>query len=222
MGALIAFEGVEGAGKTTQVALLARRLDRAGVPHRVLREPGGTLVGDRIRAFLLDPASDLAARTEALLFMASRAQLVEREIVPALSDGCVVLLDRFFLSTYAYQVAGRRLPEAEIWAANALATGGVRPDVTLVLTLPVHEGLHRASHRGARDRMEQQDPTFHARVEGAFADVLDPDWQAARSTLNLGPIASVDATGTPEAVHARIVEALRVRVPFLDGRLVSA
>src|SRR5256885_5008657 len=121
-GKLIVLEGAEGAGKTTQIRFLAERLTRAGIQCVAVREPGGTPVGDDIREILLQPEQEITASTEALLFMASRAELVNREIVPSLQKGMVVLVDRFFLSTYAYQIFGRGLPEPEIRAANRLAT----------------------------------------------------------------------------------------------------
>src|SRR5687768_6421771 len=142
---LIVFEGPEGAGKTTQLRLTAEWLSAAGHTVLAVREPGGTPLGDEIRRLLLDPGSDIAPRAEALLFMASRAQLMERSVVPALARGDVVLLDRFFLSTYAYQVAGRGLPHEQISAANRLATSDVRPDLTVLLSLPVEQGLARAT-----------------------------------------------------------------------------
>src|SRR3954468_18519204 len=121
-GILIVFEGPEGAGKSTQLRLLADWLGQRGHDVVAVREPGGTVIGDEIRRLLLDPASDIVPRAEALLFMASRAQLVEREIRPALDSGSVVLVDRFFLATYAYQGVGRGIPETELQVANAMAT----------------------------------------------------------------------------------------------------
>src|SRR4051812_31940188 len=106
-GRLIVFEGAEGAGKTTQIRLLTERLTAAGILCVALREPGGTPVGDAIREILLDPEREITSATESLLFMASRAELVAREVKPSLEKGIVVILDRFFLSTYAYQIAGR-------------------------------------------------------------------------------------------------------------------
>src|SRR3954466_6081642 len=143
-GLLIVFEGAEGAGKSTQLRRLAECLGEAGRNVVAVREPGGTIVGDQIRRILLDPESDIVPRAEALLFMASRAQLVEREIRPALERGAIVLVDRFFLSTFAYQGDGRGLPEADLRAANAMATTGLVPDRTLLLTLPPEAGLARA------------------------------------------------------------------------------
>src|SRR5438105_6384878 len=130
-GRLVVFEGAEGAGKTTQIRLLAEQLTKAGIPCIAVREPGGTPVGDDIRGILLHPEQEISAATEALLFMASRAELVAREILPSIVEGLVVLVDRFFLSTYAYQIVGRHLPEEEIRAANRLATAGLIPDLTL-------------------------------------------------------------------------------------------
>lgn len=211
------FEGVEGAGKSTQLEMLAAHLVDAGVDCRKFREPGGTPAGDRIRALLLDPASALDARTEALLFMASRAELLAVAVRPALESGAVVLLDRFFLSTYAYQVAGRGLPEADVMAANRAATGGLVPDLTLLVTLTSAEGLARARRRGPSDRIEQSGDAFHARVERAFRAFSAPDWQAAHPEA--GPIAAIDGTGSPSDVQGRIVTMLGERFAELAARL---
>src|ERR1043165_7385999 len=150
-GLLVVFEGPEGAGKSTQLRLLAEWLGSRGRDVVAVREPGGTVVGDEIRRILLDPASDIVPRSEALLFMASRAQLLEREIRPALARGDVVLVDRFFLATYAYQGIGRGIPATELQVANALATQGLKPDITLLMMLPVEAGLSRAHRRGRGD-----------------------------------------------------------------------
>ncbi len=173
-GKLIVFEGAEGAGKTTQIRLLTDRLTAAHIPSIAMREPGGTPVGDAIREILLHPEQEITDATEALLFMASRAELIAREILPSLIEGKVVLLDRFFLSTYAYQIFGRGLQETEIRAANRLATSGLAPDITLLLDVPAAEGLGRADARGARDRMERSDDDFHQRVTNAFRKFADP------------------------------------------------
>lgn len=210
---LIVLEGPEGAGKTTQVGLLAKRL--AAGPRKVVsvREPGGTPLGDEIRRLLLDPVSDVVARAESLLFMASRAQLVERALTPALASGAIVLVDRYFLSTYAYQVVGRGLPEAQVVAANRLATADLRPDVTVLLTLPVEEGLARATRRGPHDRMEQADADFHRRVARAFDEFATPEWQSSHSEA--GPVVTVDARGGVEEVHARVIAAVSGHLPAL-------
>lgn len=210
-GLLLVLEGPEGAGKTTQLRLLAEWLTARGAEVVAVREPGGTPVGDEIRRILLDPASDIAPHAEALLFMASRAQLVEREIAPALGRGAIVLLDRFFLSTYAYQCAGRGLPEEEVRAANRLATGGLVPDLTLLLMLPAREGLARAAARGGHDRMERAEAAFHDRVAAAFADFAAPTWQEGHPEC--GPIVVVDAHGDEEAVFHRLLTELHRRWP---------
>lgn len=136
--------------------------------------------------------------------MASRAQLVQREIRPALVRGDVVLLDRFFLSTYAYQIAGHGLPEDEVRAANRFATGGLIPDLTILLSFPVVEGLARAAHRAAsHDRMEAMGESFHHRVAAALTAFAEPAWQAAHPEC--GPIVAVDAEGTEDDVAARVL-----------------
>jgi dTMP kinase len=209
---LIVLEGPEGAGKTTQVKLLAEALTRAGHDVKTLREPGGTAVGDEIRKILLDhPGSDIVARAESLLYMASRAQLVEKEIAPALAREALVLLDRFFLSTYAYQVAGRGLPYDQVVTANRLATAELRPDVTLLLALPVDEGMKRVSQRGSLDRMERADAGFHERVAKAFAEFATAEWQNAHPEA--GPVVTVDAQGDVQQVFGRLQSALERRWP---------
>jgi dTMP kinase len=210
-GVLLVFEGSEGAGKTTQVAMLADRLRTAGHETLSLREPGGTPLGDSIRSLLLDPAQHIAPGAEALLFMASRAQLVRDEIDPALERGVTVLMDRFFLSTYAYQIDGRGLPENEIRAANSLAAGGLVPALTIVLEIGSQEGMSRATQRGNRDRMEQLGDDFHDRVEKAFARYITGDWQ--KEHPECGMIVSVDGRGDPQHVHERVVDSLARNLP---------
>jgi len=219
-GGLIVFEGPEGAGKSTQLRLLADWLGQRGHDVVAVREPGGTIVGDEIRRILLDPASDIVPRTEALLFMASRAQLVEREIRPALDSGAIVLVDRFFLSTYAYQGDGRGLSEDELRAANRMSTSGLVPDRTLLLTLPPEDGLARAMRRGEHDRMERAELAFHQRVARAFGRFSTPEWQ--RSHPECGPIELVDAQGTETEVFDRVLIALHARWPETFPSLSTA
>ena len=159
----------------------------AGALHRRsgVREPGGTTLGTEVRRVLLDRASDIEPRAEALLFMASRAQLVQREIRPALARGDVVLLDRFFLSTYAYQIAGHGLDEEDVRRANHLATAGLVPDITILLSYPVLDGLARAAGRAAA----------HDRIQARHPEVC--------------PIATVDAQGHEDEVTERVRAALR-------------
>jgi len=216
-GKLIVFEGAEGAGKTTQIRLLAERLGAVGVACVAVREPGGTPVGDAIREILLHPEKEITAATEALLFMASRAELVAREIAPALAEGTVVLVDRFFLSTYAYQIVGRGLSEPEVRAANRLATGGIVPHLTLLLDVQAHEGLGRADARGARDRIERTGDEFHQRVNSAFRQFADPEWQ--HSHPECGPIKLIDGTDDEMTVHARVSSALATTFPQTFGSI---
>jgi dTMP kinase len=218
-GKLIVFEGAEGAGKTTQIRLLTDRLTAAHIPCIAVREPGGTRVGDAIREILLRPEQEITDATEALLFMASRAELIAREILPSLIEGKVVLLDRFFLSTYAYQIFGRGLPEAEIRAANRLATGGLAPDITLLLDVPAPEGLGRADARGARDRMERSDDDFHRRVTNAFRKFAEPKWQ--HSHPECGPINLIDGTGDEMTVYRRVIAVLATTFPKPFGSIKS-
>lgn len=210
-GKLIVFEGAEGAGKTTQLKLLAERLAALGVDCVAVREPGGTPVGDVIRDLLLDPDATICPSAEALLFMSSRAELVSRELRPKLDAGHVIIVDRFFLSTYAYQVVGRGLPEEDVRAANRLATGGLVPDLTILLDVPVSVGMGRADSRGARDRMESSGDDFHTRVSEAFALFTSSDWQSSHPEC--GPIVRLDSTGAEETVFTSVVSTLINRFP---------
>ncbi len=201
-GRMIVLEGVEGAGKTTQVRRLAAALEALPVPVLTVREPGQTPIGDKVRTIVLHEAYEMAPRTEALLYMASRAELCERVVRPALAAGTNVIADRFFLSTYAYQAAGRGLPEAEVRAANSFATNGLVPDLTVLLDLSPTEGLRRAAKRSAHDRIERASADFHVRVADAFAHSAERDWQHAHPEA--GPIAVVSAEGTEDEVFARV------------------
>ena len=208
---LLVLEGPEGAGKSTQLRLLSEWLVARGHEVVAVREPGGTVLGDEIRRILLDPESDIVPSAEALLFMASRGQLVERVLRPALETNTILLLDRFFLSTYAYQGAGRGMSEEDIATANGIATGGLRPDLTLLLDIDAREGLARVVRRGAHDRMEQAAGAFHERVASAFRRFATPEWQARHPEC--GPIAVVDARGAESEVFARLHAVLRERWP---------
>jgi dTMP kinase len=209
-GRLIVFEGGEGAGKSTQLLRLLVRLAAQNVPHETYREPGGTVAGDRIRELLLHHDAPMAPATEAALFIASRAELVSTRVRPALERGTHVVLDRYLLSTYAYQIHGRGLDADTVRAANRLATGGLAPDLTVLLQLPVAEGLARAAARSAGDRMERADGDFHARVADAFALFATDEWQAAHPEC--GPIVAVDASGAEGLVEARVLKAIETKV----------
>lgn len=210
------FEGAEGVGKTTQVARLVRRLDASGVACEHYREPGGTPLGDDVRGLLLDPGNFVLPRAEALLFMAARAQLVAR-VASRLAAGVTVVLDRFFLSTYAYQIVGRGLPPVEVLAANRLATDGLIPDLTILLVTDLEVSRARMVARGDLDRMEREDAAFHERVGSAFLGAADPAWQ--KRYPEIGPVVRVDADGTPTTVEDRVAAALAGRLPETFGRL---
>ena len=210
-GRLIVLEGAEGVGKTTQIRRLGQTLTARGIRYMAVREPGGTQVGDEIRRLLLDPGPELCARTEALLFMASRAELVERVIRPALDSGLVVVADRFFLSTYAYQIAGRGLDDGEVTHANLFATGGLVPDLTVLLRLSVAAALARTDSRGSRDRIESAADDFHHRVADAFDRFADPSWQHRHAEW--GVVVPVDAAGTVDDVAAAVIGVLEQRWP---------
>ena len=205
-GRLIVLEGPEGAGKTTQATKLAAALNAAGQPAIVLREPGATPLGERLRAIILDASLVIEAAAEALLFLAARAQLVP-VIARHLVAGTTVVADRFMLSTYAYQIAGRGLDESLVIQANGLAVGHLVPDITLVLLVPPEAGLDRKRLAGGgRDRMEQAGVDFHQRVSGAFRLYATPEWQ--RKHPECGPIVAIDASGSEEKVGSLIWSAI--------------
>lgn len=168
-GFFLVVEGPEGAGKSTLVAGLAARMRSAGIEPVTVREPGGTPAAEAIRAAFLDPDHRLSPNTELLYVTAARAHLVQDVIGPALKAGRVVVSDRYDLSTHAYQAAGRGLDPDSVAYVNRVATGGLRPHLTLVLDIPPEVGRTRQAAGGkAGDRLEQEDPQFHRRVAAAY------------------------------------------------------
>jgi dTMP kinase len=210
-GLLIVFEGVEGVGKTTQWKRLRDVFTQSGHSVVSLREPGGTPVGDAIRTIVLNSPIAVSDRAEALLFAASRAEIISEVIQPALQRGDIVLLDRFLLSTYAYQGAGRGIRMKDLQSINAFATRDVTPDLTMLLHMPVSSALHRANQRSAADRIEREDSAFHARVADAFMRATTAEWQDQHPEC--GPIELVDATGAADAVTQRCFATLARRWP---------
>lgn len=207
-GIFVSFEGVEGCGKSTQVALLAQELKRRGVEVVTTREPGGTPLGEEIRALLLNPAFTPTPWAELFLLEAARAQLVAAVIRPALEKGAWVLADRFSDSSLAYQAGARGLPFRQVRALNLMATGGLVPHRTLVLSLPVPEALSRARNRpttqAANRRFEDEGETFHRRVAAAFKRLAAQEPQRVRL---------VDGRGSPSQVHARVLQELSELLP---------
>jgi dTMP kinase len=175
-GIFISFEGPDGGGKTTQLRLLAEYLRQQGFVVCCTREPGGTGLGDVIRGLLLDPANrQMDARTEALLYMAARAQHIAEVIAPALARGEVVLSDRYADSTIVYQGVARRLAREELTAINHFATDGVAPQLTILLDAEAGQLADRVNGRGAQDRIESEDVAFHAKVSRGFRELAAAD-----------------------------------------------
>ena len=171
-GRFIVVDGGEGAGKTTQLAFMHAFLERAGKRVISTREPGGTALGEAIRALLLDHRhGDMALTAETLLVFAARAEHLERVIRPALVAGYWVLCDRFTDATYAYQGGGRGLPSADIAVLETWVQGDLKPDLTLLFDLPVAVGLERAGRRGAADRFERETIEFHNAVRAGFITI---------------------------------------------------
>jgi dTMP kinase len=210
-GALIAFEGGDGAGKSTQIRLLRSAVERAGWDALVTREPGGTPLGEEIREVLLSATSltsaSMSDRTEALLYAAARAQHVDEVIRPALEKGTVVLCDRFVDSSVAYQGAARGLGEAQVAELNAWATGGLAPDLVVLLDLEPDEGLRRAAAAADADRIERAGEAFHRTVAAAYRRRAeeDPDRYLV-----------LDARRPVEELHASIRTAVLARLGDRD------
>ncbi|MVN88143.1 dTMP kinase [Deinococcus sp. HMF7620] len=211
-GFFLSFEGPEGAGKSTQLARLTRRLTAAGRAHTVTREPGGTPLGTRVREVLLDPALSMDPLPEFLLYSASRAQLVAQVVRPALARAEVVVCDRYADSSLAYQGAGRGLPAPLLASITAAATGGLTPDLTVLLDLDPALGLARAARRGQPDRLEQADLGFHQRVRGGFLALAAAD--PARFLV-------LDATQSEDELDAAIWAAVSGRLGDGGAPLVA-
>jgi len=203
-GSFISMEGGEGAGKSTMIERVAGWLESRG--HRVIRtrEPGGTVLAEKIRAILLDDEHmALSSQAELLLLFASRAQHLHELIRPALARGETVLCDRFTDATWAYQGGGRQLPADLIAGLEQMVHGDLQPDLTLLLDLPVKAGLERASRRGAADRFEQESVLFFERVRQAYLD---------RAAVHANRFAVIDAALEPEQVWAQIQSVLERRL----------
>ncbi|WP_354699122.1 dTMP kinase [Paraconexibacter sp. AEG42_29] len=204
-GRLITIEGLDGAGKSTLATGLLAALRDAGVDAELLREPGGVVLSERIRTLVKDPSLTVCAPAEALLYAAARAQLVSERLVPLLEAGRWVLLDRFVDSSLAYQGAGRGMGIPAVAAINALATGGLEADRTLLLRLDPAVGRARQAERGeAPDRLEQEAGGFFDLIAAAYDELA----AAAPARFRV-----LDATGTPEAVLAAAVTAVTDLLP---------
>jgi len=174
----ITLEGPEGSGKTSQLPFLAEALRKEGYDLITTREPGGTAIGDQIRKVLFDLGNkSMQPRSEILLFQASRAQLVEEVIRPALAAGKVVLCDRYADSTLAYQGYGHRVDLDTLKEVINFATGGLKPELTMFLDISVEEGLKRRNHGGDWNRLDDYDKEFHARVYAGYQNLITAEPQ---------------------------------------------
>lgn len=214
-GVFVTFEGGDGVGKSTHIRYVANELRRAGREVVCLREPGGTGIGESLRAMVLDPDNgEISSEAELLMYEAARAQLVREVIRPALERGAVVLCDRFSDSTIAYQAYGRGLPLDFVRRANAFATGGIVPDRTILLVLGnTRKSLARATGAGAGDRMEQAGEVFHSRVNRAFLKLAKRDPKRIRIVRS-----SSSRKATAAAVAAELADIL----PELSARAKGA
>ncbi len=209
-GAFITFEGIDGCGKSTQLRLLASALRMRGLDVVSTREPGGTPLGQRLRSVLLDPQVEVDPLAELLLFAADRAQHVRTILRPATESGSIVLSDRYADATAAYQGAGRNFTPEMISDVIALATGGLKPDLTLIFDLAVAECLARTSRRvetdNPTDRLDAEDAAFHTRVRDAYLKLAADEPERVRV---------ISASGSINETHDRVME---VVAPFLEGR----
>lgn len=195
-GTLISFEGIDGCGKTTQISRLAKALSDRGIEVRVYREPGGNPVSENIRSMLLDPANDLDPVTEILLFSAARSELVSHHMLPDLRQGRVVILDRFFDSTTAYQGFGHRTMEPErLQQIHSIATHGLEPQITFYLRISLDEAERRTSGF-EKDRMESMGRDFFERVLQGYEHLAG----------TLGRFSTLDAAQDPQTLHTLILE----------------
>ncbi|WP_218221823.1 dTMP kinase [Nesterenkonia sp. Act20] len=196
-GGFIAFEGGDGAGKTTQLALLESWFHERSLPYERTREPGGTPIGERIRSLVLEHGQgEVDPRTEALLFAASRAAHVVQRIEPALEAGRFVLCDRYVDSSVAYQGVGRQLGTEAVAEVNAFATGGLQPDLTVVLDIePAAARARREGRDGDSDRIESAEDEFHERLRAAFL---------ARAEADPQRYLVLQAADSPESLQTRI------------------
>lgn len=203
-GFFLCIEGPEGAGKTTQLARLEKRLQQQGVSTLLTKEPGGTPLGDKIRQLvLLEPDLKICPVSEFLLYASSRAQHVRDVIRPALEEQKVVLCDRFTAASYAYQGCGRGVALDFIAAVNQQATQGTEPQLTLLFDLDPEVGLQRVAARGEKDRLERADLAFHQRVRQGFLQLA----KAHPETFVV-----VDAASPVEQVEAQLWQHLRPRL----------
>lgn len=198
---LITLEGIEGSGKSTLIASLAADLRSAGSDVLVTREPGGTVLGDALRKIFVDPGARIDPLAEAFLINASRAQLVSEVIAPALKAGTIVLCDRFFDATVAYQGYGRGLDVEMLLRLSLAATQSIAPDLTVLIDIPPEVSYERVRARGLTDRLEREDAEFHARVRAGYLMLAE----------RFDRIVIVDGTMSVGDVHAHAAQLIAHR-----------
>ncbi|HKI74425.1 MAG TPA: dTMP kinase [Pseudomonadales bacterium] len=207
-GRFITIEGVEGVGKSTSIEFIEETLRRHGIPAVATREPGGTPLGEKIRALLLDRGNtSMDEMTELLLMFAARVQHVRQLIEPALARGNWVISDRFTDSSYAYQGGGRGVDSGLIEQVEEISLGQFRPDLTIILDLPVEAGMARATNRGERDRFEAEDLAFFERVRATFMRLA-----ADNDRYHI-----VDASGDIDAVQAALAPIVEAEISRAKG-----
>ena len=193
-GYFITFEGSEGCGKTTQIEALAKALEAQGKTVLITREPGGTLIGEKIRNLLQDPShkNDISDMTELLLFSASRAELITSRIQPALSRGEIVICDRFYDSTFVYQGLGRAIDMNKVEQLNQITVGTLKPDLTILLDLDAKIGIERAKSRqsGELDRIENESLAFFEAVRNGYLELAKKEPERFKT---IDGLLSVDA-----------------------------
>ncbi len=189
----VSFEGIDGCGKSTQVNLLVKYLEEKGIPYIKVREPGGTHLGERIRELLIN--QEMCARSELLLFLASRAQLVESVIKPALKNGKIVIADRFAHSSVAYQGCGRELGSETVKILNDFATDKTYPDIVFYIDVPVDVAMERMKNQH-KDRIEKEGKEFWERIRNCYLKM-------AKENENF---VIIDGTRTIEEIHREIVK----------------
>lgn len=197
-GKFIVFDGPEGCGKSTQTRLLTQRLEAEGVANLLVRDPGTTRIGEKIRGILLDPVHDeMGMRCEMLLYMAARAQMMTQTILPALKAGQMVVCDRFVSSTLAYQLGGEGLTAEQIRGVADMAIQGRWPDLTIILDMPAERSMARV--RREKDRIEQRPLTYHEQVRQNYL---------VQAKADPGRYRVIDADRTPERVQEEIWSAI--------------
>ena len=211
-GLFITFEGIEGCGKSTQARLLTESLRTRGHGVLLTREPGGPRISEEIRYLLLNKEfTEMNRLTEVFLYMASRAQHTLEWIIPALKEERIVICDRYYDSTYAYQGAAREIPQKEIETINSIATTGLKPDVTYIIDVPVEIGLDRL-HNGTKaediDRLESEDIDFHKRVRTGYLELAEKEPER---------VVVIDGTKNVEKIHQDIMKDMKKRYNDLLG-----